>query len=473
MRHGHGVRHSSTFGAVCHFLKDTRLARASLTSLRSVVEQDTVVRARERRLEDSRGGFILLGIEPAPELIEACVARSKALARDAAKRSKRAFSQQRSASAREGALKPKLKSAERVAGGRGGSVRVGPALNATPSVRTSRSVDSRSGESGRWQQSFRGLVDFFSTRREKARSRSTPSIATRAQRPAEREERRASVSHSPDPNNSLRLSATGSLQQQHQRPSQSRPPHASVRTVFSFESTTASDAGGALDDIERFIVGSMSYGVGTELPFEMDSPLPGAAGAGTESKRSTSSGKYGSSGRANGPALAIPNSHTFSGPSSNSNVNLGTNNVPASHSMASIETGRGPSPGPGSGPSQTTLHVPLTNGRAGGPHVHTNHIQYSPQQQHSSSIHYVPQLDRTFEPDSYVDPLVTETYYGQWKADKRCGFGICVRSDGLRYEGELWNNMRHGTPVPPRPLPPPAPSPIEPRLDRVLKEVSG
>ncbi|RWS31235.1 MORN repeat containing protein-like protein [Leptotrombidium deliense] len=42
------------------------------------------------------------------------------------------------------------------------------------------------------------------------------------------------------------------------------------------------------------------------------------------------------------------------------------------------------------------------------------------------------------------DPTTTETYMGEWKNDKRCGFGICERSDGLRYEGEWYNNKKYG-----------------------------
>ena len=42
------------------------------------------------------------------------------------------------------------------------------------------------------------------------------------------------------------------------------------------------------------------------------------------------------------------------------------------------------------------------------------------------------------------DPSTTETYMGEWKNDKRCGFGICERSDGLRYEGEWYNNKKYG-----------------------------
>ena len=42
------------------------------------------------------------------------------------------------------------------------------------------------------------------------------------------------------------------------------------------------------------------------------------------------------------------------------------------------------------------------------------------------------------------DPSTTEVYMGEWKNDKRCGFGICERSDGLRYEGEWYNNKKYG-----------------------------
>ena len=43
--------------------------------------------------------------------------------------------------------------------------------------------------------------------------------------------------------------------------------------------------------------------------------------------------------------------------------------------------------------------------------------------------------------DEMLDANVTETYMGEWKNDKRCGFGISERSDGLKYEGE-WSNNR-------------------------------
>lgn len=42
------------------------------------------------------------------------------------------------------------------------------------------------------------------------------------------------------------------------------------------------------------------------------------------------------------------------------------------------------------------------------------------------------------------DPSTVETYTGEWKNDKRCGFGVCERTDGLRYEGEWYNNKKYG-----------------------------
>ncbi|XP_068621251.1 junctophilin-2 isoform X1 [Battus philenor] len=46
--------------------------------------------------------------------------------------------------------------------------------------------------------------------------------------------------------------------------------------------------------------------------------------------------------------------------------------------------------------------------------------------------------------DEHLDPSVTETYMGEWKNDKRTGFGVCERSDGLRYEGEWLANRKYG-----------------------------
>uniref|UniRef100_A0A8C6MBR2 Junctophilin 3 n=1 Tax=Nothobranchius furzeri TaxID=105023 RepID=A0A8C6MBR2_NOTFU len=46
--------------------------------------------------------------------------------------------------------------------------------------------------------------------------------------------------------------------------------------------------------------------------------------------------------------------------------------------------------------------------------------------------------------DDDVDATATETYCGEWKNDKRTGFGMSRRSDGLQYEGEWLSNKRHG-----------------------------
>lgn len=42
------------------------------------------------------------------------------------------------------------------------------------------------------------------------------------------------------------------------------------------------------------------------------------------------------------------------------------------------------------------------------------------------------------------DGGLTEAYSGEWKQDRRCGFGVCQRSDGLKYEGEWANNRKSG-----------------------------
>ncbi|XP_006887635.1 PREDICTED: junctophilin-1-like [Elephantulus edwardii] len=46
--------------------------------------------------------------------------------------------------------------------------------------------------------------------------------------------------------------------------------------------------------------------------------------------------------------------------------------------------------------------------------------------------------------EDHVDTTTTETYMGEWKNDKRSGFGISERSNGMKYEGEWANNKRHG-----------------------------
>lgn len=38
----------------------------------------------------------------------------------------------------------------------------------------------------------------------------------------------------------------------------------------------------------------------------------------------------------------------------------------------------------------------------------------------------------------------TETYAGEWKSDRRSGYGVSRRSNGLSYEGEWLRNRRHG-----------------------------
>uniref|UniRef100_A0A1B6C6A7 Junctophilin n=1 Tax=Clastoptera arizonana TaxID=38151 RepID=A0A1B6C6A7_9HEMI len=61
----------------------------------------------------------------------------------------------------------------------------------------------------------------------------------------------------------------------------------------------------------------------------------------------------------------------------------------------------------------------------------------------SGSIHTDSNASFVVE-DEHMDGSVTETYMGEWKNDKRSGFGISERSDGLRYEGEWFANKKYG-----------------------------
>lgn len=63
MRHGYGVRASAPFGLASHY-RPNKTLRASLTSLRSNEGGATGAGAeaaaeRDRRVDDSRGGFVL------------------------------------------------------------------------------------------------------------------------------------------------------------------------------------------------------------------------------------------------------------------------------------------------------------------------------------------------------------------------------------------------------------------------------
>jgi len=46
--------------------------------------------------------------------------------------------------------------------------------------------------------------------------------------------------------------------------------------------------------------------------------------------------------------------------------------------------------------------------------------------------------------DDVADLNMVEIYSGEWKNDKRSGFGVVERSDGLKYQGEWDNNKKHG-----------------------------
>ncbi|KAL3860432.1 hypothetical protein ACJMK2_010556 [Sinanodonta woodiana] len=57
MRHGYGVRQSVPYGLAAHYRP--KAVRASLTSLRSENEDEQVVKNRDKKLDESRGGFVL------------------------------------------------------------------------------------------------------------------------------------------------------------------------------------------------------------------------------------------------------------------------------------------------------------------------------------------------------------------------------------------------------------------------------
>lgn len=53
------------------------------------------------------------------------------------------------------------------------------------------------------------------------------------------------------------------------------------------------------------------------------------------------------------------------------------------------------------------------------------------------------------QPDLSPDALglgqeLIERYLGEWKGDRRSGYGVAERTDGLRYEGEWACNRKHG-----------------------------
>ncbi|KAI7809438.1 junctophilin-1b [Triplophysa rosa] len=52
--------------------------------------------------------------------------------------------------------------------------------------------------------------------------------------------------------------------------------------------------------------------------------------------------------------------------------------------------------------------------------------------------------DEYLPAEDNVDATTTESYMGEWKNDKRNGFGVSERSNGMKYEGEWVNNKRHG-----------------------------
>lgn len=65
IRHGYGMRQSVPYGLAAH-CRQKSAVRESLTSLRSEQEDDQVVKDRDRKIDESRGGFVLTGASMPP-----------------------------------------------------------------------------------------------------------------------------------------------------------------------------------------------------------------------------------------------------------------------------------------------------------------------------------------------------------------------------------------------------------------------
>jgi len=65
IRHGYGVRQSVPYGLASHVRQKSAI-RESLTSLRSELEDDQVVKDRDRKVDENRGGFVLTGTATSP-----------------------------------------------------------------------------------------------------------------------------------------------------------------------------------------------------------------------------------------------------------------------------------------------------------------------------------------------------------------------------------------------------------------------
>lgn len=62
----------------------------------------------------------------------------------------------------------------------------------------------------------------------------------------------------------------------------------------------------------------------------------------------------------------------------------------------------------------------------------------------NSTISFGDGVDEYMPLEDNVDATTTESYMGEWKNDKRNGFGVSERTNGMKYEGEWMNNKRHG-----------------------------
>ena len=303
LRHGHGVRRSAQFGTVAQFMKDKTHTRASLTSLRSLDENEQIVKDREKHMEDARGGFVLIHIGPSQTTVEAY------------ERLKRSGKEPEPIkSFRGSAVRIEVEDAERSMGtnSQGSNLNVGG--GAKPKEKESKAA--------------RAFLRLFQRKKP-----------TKGHHDFKTSSVRSNDSH---------ISNMSTL---------------SVATVTGAETARLS-------------------------PVHRDDML----------LRTMSTSTVGSSN----PIARRPVSPAT--------VTLGSDLIAT--------------PSPNLRGAQSTQ--PATISVAGSAHNSAGHVR------------------DMFERDSYIDPTVTENYFGQWKNDKRCGYGVCERSDGLKYEGELQNNQRHG-----------------------------
>lgn len=82
-------------------------------------------------------------------------------------------------------------------------------------------------------------------------------------------------------------------------------------------------------------------------------------------------------------------------------------------------------------------------GRSGGS-IRSAYSNVSDASAYTDNLHVPTNVAFGRNPVNNIPSGCIETYRGEWKNDKRSGFGLCERTDGLRYEGEWFNNKKNG-----------------------------